>query len=298
MFDFANGPGDHNLLLANRWTSNEAEWSIRRGGPNRSLVVQDFWELNQWQHVVATVDDSGLMKLYSNGELKGSYLGHLPQGVTRTRQYVGRSNWGNDWYFMGMIDDLRVYDRAISRDEVETIYRGDLEQTVILGGEDPSVTLFWGDEDAGETTDINASSSGWDNSVLLGVNSVGSLEYALSGLPSGKIFYYRLMVENSAGPSWSAVSTFSTGNFEFSTDSVVGGDMLLWLDSSDIDADGDPTNEPFGGKVDFWRDKSGGGRHAGNGNGPDLQINRWNNLSTLKFDGNSQQPFAWRIRCF
>ena len=29
MFDFANGPGDHNLLLANRWTSNEAEWSIR-----------------------------------------------------------------------------------------------------------------------------------------------------------------------------------------------------------------------------------------------------------------------------
>ena len=40
--------------------------------------------------------------------------------------------------------------------------------------------------------------------------------------------------------------------------------------------------------MDFWRDKSGGGRHAGNGNGPDLQINRWNNLSTLKFDGNSQ----------
>ena len=66
--------GDHNLLLANRWTSNEAEWSIRRGGTNRSLVVQDFWELNQWQHVVATVDDSGLMKLYSNGELKGSIL--------------------------------------------------------------------------------------------------------------------------------------------------------------------------------------------------------------------------------
>ena len=185
MFDFANGPGDHNLLLANRWTSNEAEWSIRRGGTNRSLVVQDFWELNQWQHVVATVDDSGLMKLYSNGELKGSYLGHLPQGVTRTRQYVGRSNWGNDWYFMGMIDDLRVYDRAISRDEVETIYSGDLEKTVILGGESFGDS-FWGDEDAGETTDINASSSGWDNSVSLGVNSVGSLEYALSGLPSGR----------------------------------------------------------------------------------------------------------------
>ena len=27
--------------------------------------------------------------------------------------------------------------------------------------------------------------------------------------------------------------------------------MLLWLDSSDIDADGNFSNEPFGGKVDF-----------------------------------------------
>ena len=61
--------------------------------------------------------------------------------------------------------------------------------------------------------------------------------------------------------------SFSTGDFDFGSDSVAGGDMLLWLDSSDIDADGDPSNEPFGGKVDFWRDKSGDNRHAGNGNG-------------------------------
>ena len=146
MFDFGNGAGSHNLLLCNRWTSNEAEWSIRRGGTNRSLVVQDFWKLNEWQHVVATVDDSGLMKLYSNAQLKGSYLGHVPQGVTRSSQYVGRSNWGSDWYFMGMMDDLRVYNRAITLDEVEDIYQGDLEQTVVLGGQDPEITIFWGDE--------------------------------------------------------------------------------------------------------------------------------------------------------
>ena len=28
MFDFGNGAGSHNLLLANRWTGTEAEWSI------------------------------------------------------------------------------------------------------------------------------------------------------------------------------------------------------------------------------------------------------------------------------
>jgi hypothetical protein len=288
VFDFGDGPNSHNLMLANRWTTNEAEWSIRRGPTNRTLVVQDFWTLNEWQHVVASVDDSGLMKLYRNGVLRGAFLrnGHLPEAISRTKQYVGKSNWGN--HLLGMIDDLRVYDRAISLDEVEQIYGGDLQQYLVLGGEDPTVTLFWGDEDAGTVTDIDPSASGWDQSQQLGARTLGEFEFPLSGLTSGKVFYYRILAENSAGISWSEVSTFSTGDFEFGTDSVAGGDMLLWLDSSDIDADGNASNEPYGGNVDFWRDKSGGNRHAGNGNGPSLQINRWNNLTTLKFDGNSQ----------
>ena len=163
-----------------------------------------------------------------------------------------------------------VYDRSISLDEVEQIYNGDLQQEVVLGGEDPLVTLYWGDEDAGTVTNISQNSDGWDRNQSLGILSLGDIEIPLTGLPSGKIFYYRILAENSAGKSWSEVSSFSTGNFEFGKDSLAGGDMLLWLDSSDIDADGDPLNEPFGGKVDFWRDKSGGNRHAGNGSGPSL----------------------------
>ena len=117
---------------------------------------------------------------------------------------------------------------------------------------------------------------------------LGAFDHTLTGLSTGETYSYRIMAENAAGQSWSDVASFSTGDFDFGSDSVAGGDMLLWLDSSDIDADGDPSNEPFGGKVDFWRDKSGANRHAGNGNGPSLQIYRWNGLSTLKFDGNSQ----------
>ena len=51
VFDFGDGPNSHNLTLANRWTTNEAEWGIRRGPTNRTLVVQDFSTLNEWQHV-------------------------------------------------------------------------------------------------------------------------------------------------------------------------------------------------------------------------------------------------------
>ena len=31
-----------------------------------------------------------------------------------------------------MIDDFRLYERALSKNEIETIYRGDLEEEVIL----------------------------------------------------------------------------------------------------------------------------------------------------------------------
>ncbi|MEE3060759.1 MAG: LamG-like jellyroll fold domain-containing protein, partial [Verrucomicrobiota bacterium] len=290
VFDFGNGAGSHNLILCNRWNSNQAEWSIRRGGTPSSLYAQDFWSLNEWQHVVAAVDESGVMKLYRNGEMRGSNAGHLPQGVTRSQQFLGRSNWANDAYFKGMMDDLRIYGRALSLDEVSRIFQGDLNEDRILGGEDPSLTIYWGDEDPGDTIEVNASSAlAWDANVSLGVIPLGVFSHTLQGLQANKNFTYRILATNSAGSVWSSQSqSFSTGDFSFQPQSIAGGDLLLWLDASDLNGDGNGSNEPFAGTVDQWRDKSGSLRHAGNGNGPNLQSGGLNGLNTLKFDGISQ----------
>ena len=220
----------------------------------------------------------------------GSRIGHLPNNLSRTNQFIGSSNWNNDAKFDGMMDDMRVYDRALDQNEVDQIYSGDLEQTVTLGGEDPSITLFWGDEDAGQTATVNASSpDAWDASNLLGVKPPGEFSFPLSGLQVGKTYYYRFLATNSAGSSWSpAVSVFSTGSFGFKTDSFADGNLLLWLDATDVNADDNLSNEPVGGVLDQWRDKSGASRHAGNGQGPEVRVDRWNGLSTLKFDGQSQ----------
>ena len=97
------------------------------------------------------------------------------------------------------------------------------------------------------------------------------------------------MATNSAGSSWSpTVGTFSTGSFGFMADSFASGNLLLWLDATDTNGDGNLSNEPLGGVLDQWRDKSGASRHAGNGKGPDLRVDRWNGLSTLVFDGQTQ----------
>ena len=115
------------------------------------------------------------------------------------------------------------------------------------------------------------------------------------GFNPGK-FSFPILAENSAGKVWSEVSTFSTGDFNFGKNSVEAGEMLLWLDASDIDADGDPIMTLWG-QSRLWRDKSGNSRNAGNGNGPSLQVNRWNGLTTLSLMA-MVNTFVLKIPCF
>ena len=66
VFDFGSGAGTDNICLLT------AIVPIRQNGnprntSNRTLQVQDFWTLYEWQHVVAMVDESGVMKLYPMG---------------------------------------------------------------------------------------------------------------------------------------------------------------------------------------------------------------------------------------
>ena len=193
-------------------------------------------------------------------------------------------------YFDGLVDDLRIYDRAIGIDEISTIYQGDLIETQHLGGEEPVVTLFWGDEDGGKSEETNASSAhSWDAKIELGKMNLGEFSVSLEGLETGKDYYYRFLARNYAGSSWSSdVGKFTTGNFSYSASTWLDANLLLWLDASDINADGDYTNEPFGGIVDEWRDKSGGGRHAGNGFGPSILYRELGGKSVLHFNGSEQ----------
>jgi hypothetical protein len=69
---------------------------------------------NQWYHVAATNDGSNL-KLYVDGRLKGS---DSSTGLTGVNE---NANIGHDpvtsSYYMGLIDDVRIHDRAITESE-------------------------------------------------------------------------------------------------------------------------------------------------------------------------------------
>lgn len=75
-----------------------------------------------WQHIVATADGT-TMRVYRNGTVSpttASYNGTINTSST-TFFAIGRLNFPT-WYFGGLIDDVRLYNRALSASEVTDLY--------------------------------------------------------------------------------------------------------------------------------------------------------------------------------
>ncbi|MDG1173447.1 MAG: LamG domain-containing protein, partial [Opitutales bacterium] len=123
IFDFGNGQDNNNILIANDQTSATSRFNLHLPAGNPSLTGTNL-TLNAWLHRAGVIEANGNMKLYLNGTLIASNTNTsaLPT-LTRTQQYVGRSNWSNDGYLDGLIDDFRIYNRALSATEVSNLYQ-------------------------------------------------------------------------------------------------------------------------------------------------------------------------------
>jgi hypothetical protein len=87
-------------------------------GTDAVISQTDFSNrLNEWIHI-ACVDDGSTQKIYVNGALDIS--------ASRTTSYNNSSPLqignGDDGKFNGLIDDVRIYNRAISASEVKQLY--------------------------------------------------------------------------------------------------------------------------------------------------------------------------------
>lgn len=86
-----------------------------------SCYSTDAYTLRRWQHVVA-VKDGDLMRLYVNGELvgEGEDTNELPAGL---RLLIGRLYPSrNARPFIGQLDELALYNRALSPEEISKHY--------------------------------------------------------------------------------------------------------------------------------------------------------------------------------
>ena len=79
------------------------------------------WQQDTWYHLAATFDGSEA-KIYVNGELNNSEL--YPTATIRNSfddLYIGSKEAGGE-FFNGDVDELRIYNRALSGDEIQDLY--------------------------------------------------------------------------------------------------------------------------------------------------------------------------------
>jgi hypothetical protein len=77
--------------------------------------------LNQW-HFIAYTSNNSKRVIYINGNLDKILSGSLPDHTNRSFVSVGSGHNGYRGYFNGLIDEVRIYNRALSDSEIKVLY--------------------------------------------------------------------------------------------------------------------------------------------------------------------------------
>ena len=83
---------------------------------------QDVIDLNRWQHVAVIFNRSNSqIKFYVNGQSEGSTTRSSSIPITTSNLYIG-SNANLDRTFDGIIDEVKIWNRALTGDEIRNEY--------------------------------------------------------------------------------------------------------------------------------------------------------------------------------
>jgi len=99
-----------------RFKVTDADGTAERPG----ISAADL-ETERWYHLVGVYDgQSGTASIYLDGQLKDSHTNGLLTGAVRPGQIaaLGRDGENARYFFDGQLDDVRVYDRALSDTEI------------------------------------------------------------------------------------------------------------------------------------------------------------------------------------
>lgn len=111
------------------------------GSSHLKAVSPNAIDSDTWYHIAGTYDNENL-KIYVDGELKDTY--YLPDSTGyNCTAYIGYDNYYYD-YFEGLIDDVRVYNWAMTRDEILDIIFEDAEKFALQN--DAGYKVAWFDD--------------------------------------------------------------------------------------------------------------------------------------------------------
>ncbi|MHC4983830.1 MAG: LamG-like jellyroll fold domain-containing protein, partial [Planctomycetota bacterium] len=146
------GTGDYYLAL---YSSGCVKLGVAHG-PSEGLEGKSVLPKGKWSHVAGTFNN-GQMKVFVNGKLDGA---RVSTKIRRTTQgpfehgevYLG-ALWDKSFSFDGDVDEVAVWNRALSGDEIRAMFAGGLQAVNPLAN--GLAALWCGDGDASDSASQN-----------------------------------------------------------------------------------------------------------------------------------------------
>ncbi len=113
--------GSYSLYSSNG--SGYVRFHLKKNSSWPTVITSNYQlPLNQWSHILATWDGS-TAKLFINGKLDKSapFTGPLDSNPSSTIG-IGYSPWNNNYFVNGQIDDVRVYNYALTDEQIKQVY--------------------------------------------------------------------------------------------------------------------------------------------------------------------------------
>lgn len=121
IFDFGNSTDQYMFFTPNN--GSEMRFVMKNGGDEQILTNKKKFATSSWHHLAVTIQPAGdkvQVILYIDGQSVATSNDFTikPSDIAPSLCYIGRSQFAADPYFNGRIDDFRIYNYALSADQV------------------------------------------------------------------------------------------------------------------------------------------------------------------------------------
>ena len=133
IFDFGNGEDSYMFLTPS--TGSEMRFVMKNGGEEEILTSTKI-PSSSYKHIAVTIEPAEAGKtsvtIYVDGEAKATKADFTisPADIAASVAYIGRSMFSGDPLFKGYIDDFRIYNYALSADQIAAMMN-DTEATSV-----------------------------------------------------------------------------------------------------------------------------------------------------------------------
>jgi fibronectin type 3 domain-containing protein len=209
LFDFGTGTTNY-MFLSPVSGTNTVRYAIKvNGGAEQQINSTSPLPANEWHHVAVTLSGSA-GTLYIDGVAAGTNtnMGNKPSALGTTNQnYIGKSQFGSDAYLNSIVDEFRIYNRALTATELKTVYREFAPPlapaNLVVTASNNKPALSW--TASSGATNYNVKRAGTLAGPYTTIATVTSVSYTDTSAAGCATYFYVVSAGNSNGESGNSV---------------------------------------------------------------------------------------------